>query len=74
MIERGNKVKYISRVSEKYVGQSGTVISDPYQLSAVQDTFFVDVEWSSDYKTAKDTLKNTQLGHVVNIENLMVIG
>lgn len=82
-IERGNKVQYIGHVSTKYIktdksirpeGKKGVVISDPYQLSAVPHTLFVDVEWF--FETPKDEglkVRPVNKGHVVNVANLKVI-
>lgn len=82
LIERGDKVQYIGYLNTNYisdtkrgtspVGKKGTVISDPYQLSAVPHTFFVDVEWFYE-ETNKEGWLNPQKGHVVNVKNLMVI-
>lgn len=81
MIQNGNKVKYVGLASVSYIanpkgkpstGKIGKVISDPYQLSTVPNMSFVDVKWDHEGKR-KDDLLDRQPGHVVNIENLMVI-
>lgn len=83
MIENGNKVQYIGIASKAYTrlsketlnseGKIGTVVSDPYQLPAVPNTLFVEVKWDGESKPASE-FANWKAGHVVNVNNLRVIG